>query len=496
MEKRLIWETSKKGYLTLKEKNQYLHSPYQPINEAKRFIEKEKLEKDSIIIMPEPLLGYIIPLVQEMVIHPIIIISMDDECHNFRSENFHNILQYKMDGFVSENILFQWVDELNFDKVKLLNWPASIKLFSDQYEIVFNIIKDHLARCQMNRMNTQYLGYRKFRNTLKNSRFYRNFYEIPEDQPGNVLLVAPGPSLESISENIKEHQSAYYIAALASSLPYLQEHNITPDLIFTQDAGYWASLHYSYISNYQSCPVIMPLSACSAIKDKIKIIVPFNDGNFLSSALFPEISSHLPEVGTVSATALLWLCKHFTGSIKVAGLDLGSRGIKSHIRPYSIDNFLETSTGRTNSMLQIQYQRFILQNSRGEKHNPLSIYKEWFQQYLNTQTKEISSLTPTSLDIPHKISTVQEKKNFIININPILINESPKERMNIVLQNVHSFLEKVSQENWSLKNSTAEFLYQYFYDWVMGFLDGSITRNQLFQYIMKKLKADCNELLE
>lgn len=366
----MVLQRTKNGKNTCRIKDQLLHSSYDPVKEAQRFLSKISFQGKNIVFIFEPGLGYLIPLIEE-VIDPkcrIIVCAVNKQLYDYRTT--HNLeaetLRFSLDSDL--NVIQSIVNEGNYKRVQMVTWPQSSKIFNKEYTLFLRILNERLQQCAANHLHNRYMGQRRIRNSLRFMKTKSRIYKIKEIQ-GDILLVGPGPSLEFFSKELKELNKNLIIASLPSAVAFLKDQGVRIDLIFSSDPGFWASLHYRNFE--ENCNLVFPVDSYKDINRFSCPLIPVETVNPLSHWLDTD---RIPEGITVAAFALDYLLSKAQGSIYLLGLDLGFEDIKQYARPHSFDRFHETQTFRLNSLHHIHFTRKA--QSTGQGREPLRLFEE------------------------------------------------------------------------------------------------------------------------
>jgi hypothetical protein len=111
-------------------------------------------------------------------------------------------------------------------------------------------------------------------------------------------------------------------------------------------------------------------------------------GEFLAG--IPHLT--LPQRGTVTASALDLALALSSGPLYFAGMDLGTRDIQSHARPYALDAYVNAGTNRLEPYYSRSWERF----EKAKSLDPLGIYASWFKEQLPRLKRRCYALGPHS----------------------------------------------------------------------------------------------------
>ncbi|MDC7240586.1 MAG: hypothetical protein PQJ50_09525 [Spirochaetales bacterium] len=126
---------------------------------------------------------------------------------------------------------------------------------------------------------------------------------------------------------------------------------------------------------------------------------------------------HIPEMGTVAATALNFILSRSTSNVYVAGLDLCMSDISMHIRPHSFDPIILAGESRFRTGYGEYYSRAAAMThsltGRYRLTRAMNTYSSWFsgQNFGN----RVFRINPTPVDLPFNDLSSLESLNEILN---------------------------------------------------------------------------------
>lgn len=419
----MILEKSRKGSLTARIDNKYIHSRYDPEKEALQladsFISADEYDENKTIIIFEPGLGYILKeLSQRHIESNIIVLFFDSECYEFcRSEGLlDNLQSYQPSGNSSiDSFLKETLSNLDIRNILFLELTSTVTLFKDRHEVYQKKILEHLSISQGSEMTKNHFALRWMLNSFKNFIHHDlsgRIHSIDSD----IILTASGPSLEEHILDIKKYGSQYIIAALPSSLAILEAYNIIPDILFTTDPGYYAREHLRYLHE----KTVIVSSLISSLGSSNTYCCGINQESFAETLLLKDDElPHFPEMGTVAATALFYLMNLTCKKIYVTGLDFCMDDIKMHAQPHSFTPLIIKKENRLEPGHCAFYKRsFSMTHERRGNFRftkSMNTYSSWF----NTRDfgENVFRLTPAVVSLPikeiNKIEPPTTEKNKI-----------------------------------------------------------------------------------
>lgn len=230
-------EETKNGKQTAKVNGYYLHSKYDPINEAKRFAAKH-YKPEHLHILFGTGMGYIAEELKKsfrhderlVCIEPIIELKVRENCYDILIQN------YSEDDI--ENILSNLI---SFDKnVTVICSPNYDKIFQNEFSNILKKIKDLV---NLNKV---------FENTLKrfakdwHINYLHNIWDIERDGDIEelykkinypIVVASGGPSLTKQIPLLKEYRNKFILVSSGSTINTLLHFGIAPDFAISIDAG-------------------------------------------------------------------------------------------------------------------------------------------------------------------------------------------------------------------------------------------------------------------
>lgn len=396
---------SRSGPPTVVEGDLYIHSQYDPINEAERFVRAVEFpENTEYIIIFEPGLGYCIPFLKERLPNTSLLVIHVSDFYASLSETYDREalgVWYPSDSLNLVKFLEREIPEGSV--CRILEWRPSARAYGSLYKELLCQVKQFLEREAANRRTTVGFG----RRWLKN--FFRNLILLQKPlyfEAGSipVVVTGAGPSLEDAIPLIIEamEQGPLCIVAASSSVPALLAHGILPTLSVATDGGTWAAFHL--IDQFRraahgaadlASPLPFPLAVALTAKNCSQAAqVPqlaISDGSLWQSRLLQKLKIphlQLPQRGTVSATLIDIALLLTTGPVYITGMDMANRDLRTHTRPYGLDFYLDEKVTRFAPLYSLTFGR-----SRTEANSlALSIYAAWFDSYFSDNKDRITVL--------------------------------------------------------------------------------------------------------
>lgn len=372
-----------------------LHSAYDPIKEAQRFVSSLDIPfTPSLIVITEPALSYCSTFLRQS--YPQAILVAIRFTHDFDAYN------HLWDKVVYHQELIQLLQSYGEDMIlatAFFSWQPSQQVFPQEYNHCWQQIRT-LVQTSRDILGTRaYFGKRWLKNTLSFCTRLQNTSTIKSGS-APVLLVASGPSLKSSIHFIQKYREAFFVIALSSALSPLLAVGIEPDLCISTDGGYWAKKHIA------PCPVPLALPAEAALPAALfeKNIIPltYADGpeaELLNICKIPRMPAF--RNGTVSGTALELALSITTGPVFACGLDLASTIGFQHCQP----NCLETAAETKDCRLAPKETRLYPPQLPSQS---LQIYAQWFASQSNRFKDRFYRLSDSSYQFSNKLGTIKD----------------------------------------------------------------------------------------
>lgn len=372
----------------------YLHSRYDPVTEAIRFVHNLQVpDLVDFFILLEPGLGYCIPyLKKNFPDSKLLIVHVSDEYRECTQTHDTEAFKvwYPDNGIDLLEFLEQAIPEGTL--CQLIEWKPSATAYSPVYEQLLNVIQQFLEREAANMRTTAGFGRRWLKNVFKNLAAVQHPLTF---EAGHipVIVAGAGPSLEDTILLIQKalQEGPLCIIAAASAVPALLAHNIRPSLSVATDGGTWAAFHLidqirhagSFAAggaNPLPFPLAVTLNAklCSQAAQVPQLLI--SDGSLWQARLLQKLGLpylQLPQRGTVSATLIDLALLLSTGPVYITGMDMAHQDLKTHARPYGLDFYLDEKVSRLYPRYSLSFKRALIDANQGA----LAIYAAWFERY-------------------------------------------------------------------------------------------------------------------
>jgi hypothetical protein len=402
---------AKSGARSLRVDGVALHSPYDPVREARRFAAQAiGVQPPSTVVVLGEGLGYVGEAVRELV-PAARVIRVHYSAEVFRAAGPADGLAWapgRQTGLA--DFLFSQIAELDLEGLRVLEWPPSARLFPAASREANEAVRRVFQQLNGSLVTTIASGRLWIRNSIENFLAFESVLVGRPCRPDRpVLIAAPGPSLEKSAELIRSVLPLIDLWALPSSVPLLRHEGLAPDLVVMTDPGHWSMHHLSFAA--ADCPIAMPISAArgawclpspgGASRAPFLLAQP----GFFEQAILGAAGVQAPLIpphGTVAATAIE-LALGFTGApVVVAGLDMCTKDLSFHARPNAFDTLLHLRVSRLSPHDCLMYERSVEQHAEKLPGMPgvraslaLRTYAGWFDLSAGDDSKRVYRLLPS-----------------------------------------------------------------------------------------------------
>ncbi len=381
---------AKNGTLTCSCDGKFLHSSYNPENEAKSFVHNLELSfSPSTVFIIEGALSYCVPFLRERFPEAkLVTIRLFNEFTETDKE-WDKVFYYSS-GQIFDEELFNYFGEEELLKSAFFTWKPVELNFPSVIEEVFECIKKAVSKSRDVLYTRSFFAKRWFTNSINNICRIKNTNIIKKVQK-DILICASGPSLKESIEYIKKNQECFFVIAVSSAVSVLEYNDIRIDMILSTDGGYWAKKHIEF-NSIKSNPLwaITDEAACPSDVFKKRPVMPLIYPESLGHKLFDtlKIPYHFAKRnGTVSGTALDLALTLTDKNIYFCGLDLQQNISYQHTQP----NKLELESQNKDKKLSNKETRIT--RSRFASDGSLSLYRNWFKTLSESITKRFFRVT-------------------------------------------------------------------------------------------------------
>ena len=247
--------------------------------------------------------------------------------------------------------------------IAVLPWKPSQQALPDAAEYALHEVRTALEEASSDAATSRFWSGRWMRNALCNFLAADRYAILPRGE-APIVIAAAGPSLEQALRTLRPFQARVRLWALSSASAACLKEGWEPELLISTDPGFWADRHFDAI--LRSLPAACPPLAAHPTARVPRRLLELCPLVLLSQGDIPEmdlaaaagLTAHpVPSRGTVSADALCLARKATRGAVILAGLDLASRDILSHCRPYGFDFHQVRGEGRLLPGLSLVWKR-------------------------------------------------------------------------------------------------------------------------------------------
>ncbi len=390
-------EDAKNASLTCSVNGRFLHSKYNPENEAKNFIDSIECNyTPSCVIITGPCLPYCIPFLRERFPNtPLYAIQYDTFFSNLtgvvderikETEKWTGTFLCLKDTNIESlsEILYSALGEEAVFATLLVSWKAADTVFSDESKKAWEALRILIQKSRDVLATRSFFSTRWLKNTVQFCVHARNIATF-KLQSAPVFLIASGPSLKHCLDFIHKFQKRAIIIALSSSLCTLVQNDIIPDVCISTDGGYYAKKHLEILLSLAKKGYSIPLAVSpeSNVGGKILETIPiipltYNDGIETKLLHKCKIPAECAERnGSVSGTASQLALSLTTNNIYAFGLDLSIGKGYSHTNPnaHELINLLGDVRLRPLAHRTASSELSLL----AQTLSPLAIYRQWFE---------------------------------------------------------------------------------------------------------------------
>jgi len=498
----------KDGSPTLKVKEHYIHSKYNPITEGRRIYSSInssylcnsyfcflglglayhvenyiKENKDANLILVEPDIFIFILLLASRKLdflfsHPSLILipatSPTETLGILENLDVNNTFYFKADLEVSKN----WFIEFNTLKTRhhkknLLNCNTLKKFY-------IRWLKNFIKNIDVTSL-------------LPSISIFKNAF-----LKSSSIIFAAGPSLDTHIRELKELQDRFIIIAVDTSLKALLEGGITPDFVFLMDSQYLNYLHIAGVNATSSILIteasVYPSVFHSNFKAKCLVSTFFPLGKYMEN----DENESLSAGGSVATTA--WDFARFIGCnpIIMAGLDLAFTQNKTHSLACKFEKDAMFLSNRFLTLEKASYKMLDVRNTekaegyKGEvlTDSKMKMFAWWFESKIEEYpTLKTYNFMAQGLKIPN-MSSIEKKTLLTFHSNKeniektidILLKKSKKNvsKKTIFFDKISSsfmnFLILVNEALSFLEKKSNNIIYQ------LQVINSKIKKNEIYSY--------------
>lgn len=331
---------TKNGLKTVRVNNFFLHSKYNPVQEAERIVEKE-FEPNYVHVVFGYGLGYIIDELKNKIHKKESLIVIDPLYKNFqddvKNDNHDFILVEDIKSEVIEKVLDASLRNLSI-KVKIICSPNYDKILKEEYIVVLESIKTVQRIHQVRENTTRRFSFDWQENYINNILYtYMNhsLKDIKQRYNCPIVVISGGPSLKKQISMLKKVKNNVITIASGSTINSLLQYQIEPDYIVSIDGGIANYNHFKTIGNIKS-HLIFGFSSHNKIQETFPntkyALLDAGDTDF-QKYVIDKFAIEIPLIagGASVANYAFTVAGYMTkGPIAIIGQDLAYTDNKSH----------------------------------------------------------------------------------------------------------------------------------------------------------------------
>lgn len=359
---RIEYHPARTGESTARVDGRYLHSPYDPRREARRFTEALQLDhpRGTTILIGDGtgIVGSVLrtrfPSMRVISIVPVN--GGAAEAPPEQPVPGRDSILCSTDGSpVPATTVRNCIHPLHVSGIQTVTWPGAASLLPDWTRAMERVVLDALRDLQAELATIATFGRLWISNALR--RTLQEDLRVETAFHGEGLVIAAaGPrlgALASQAERRERHQVP--IVAATSALRWLRHHSFTPAVALHSDGGFWAR---RYLRDTESCTIGTAVYLRAA-PGRLKRSILLQTG-WVGEELAPDASAwpFLADQPTVGAS-LIHMAHMMAprGHHLLCGLDLCTTGLLSHARPHRNDQYIYRHSFRLNTEEAIRAER-------------------------------------------------------------------------------------------------------------------------------------------
>ncbi|MBN2658534.1 MAG: DUF115 domain-containing protein, partial [Spirochaetales bacterium] len=346
-------------------RGQSLYSLYNPSKTPERIALTEKLEEETLYILPSPLLFYGVGILLSRLPESSFLLGIEcDQKLMKLSLNNSGVLEHKQFELVrldTREQLKQMFDNLGvwrFRRCKAIFLNKGYNINNEIYDYLIDYAVHHLNTFWKNRLTLNKLGSLWIKNLFQNLSVENS--ATPDNKGKPVIICGAGPSLEGVIDLLKGYRDKIYILAVDTALSTLLDRQIIPDLVYALESQFYNLGDFHNTGNHVFS-LLADITSYPHICRTNKGPVFFTQTDFAETILLRRLKEsglsliHLPPLGSVGVAAVYAAMTIFSEQLYLTGLDFsyvpgkshskGSPFVKSILRNIDRLHPLENSSG-------------------------------------------------------------------------------------------------------------------------------------------------------
>jgi len=321
----------------------WLHSSYDPEGEAKRIVQASYSSGAETVVVIGMGLGY---TVRELIKEQCQVLIVEPDVALMRScfelVDIQDILKNPLVYLLAEpdyETLMLFLQELDPRSVLIFENPAYMNLYPEQCAMYTGVVQKFKEKDIINKNTIKRFGKRWVRNIVKNLLELESFIPLKayrglmEGLP--ILVLAAGPSLDSILPYVHELSRRFVLVAVDTACKSVKTVDCTPDFVVVADPQYWNARHLDWAvfpeSRLVSEIAVWPSVFHTKWKHVLLAASQYPLGKYIESYVSLELGP-IRAGGSVATSAWDFARQLGASTIYMAGLDLAYPNCKSHAR--------------------------------------------------------------------------------------------------------------------------------------------------------------------
>lgn len=342
MELQIQFSQAKSGDSTIKINEYFIHSKYNPKQEAIRQAQQQYRPHHVHILFGYGCGYFVEALLQERAFNEAIIVidPLFDKGEISKPQHANRVYYFTSDVLPNLEYYISEIDPTNRIKFKTCCLSNYDKIFPELYKITLQKVKDLQNRNAVNDFTLIRYAESWYGN------FVRNMFHLQRDNSGQLLekaynvgavIVAGGPSLQKQIPLLKQYRNRFLIICAGSTINSLIAEGIEPDYAVTIDGGDPNYQHFKNVKLHEAKIVYTmfnhPLVRHSFESDGYVVDARGNENltNYLRNKLNIELPVFLGGA-SVAHTAYNFAKYITTGPIALIGQDLAYTDNLTHAR--------------------------------------------------------------------------------------------------------------------------------------------------------------------
>lgn len=326
-------EKSKSGSITLKYNGKYIHSKYDPVKEAKQFVDNNEhlLKKDKVLVYGIGL-GYHLDEILKRSNAVIYVFEWNKELINYCKEINYDIFEENNIKIIDKNnrCFYTILSKVLNETKDILIHRASLETIKYENEQLYNLFNDFSIKKQLITINKS--SSQKYEENY-NFHMQNQYASIDEfianvkNKQKTIVITAAGPSLEDELDILKKSRDKFIIFTVGSAMRTVIESGIYPDAVFIIDG---AEEIKNQLIGFENFDISLCFSAFAS-KEAIKI---YNGPKYIFNNNEDKERLQIITGGSVAVAALDIAIKCKPEEIVFLGQDLALINGKNHTKCY------------------------------------------------------------------------------------------------------------------------------------------------------------------